>query len=309
MSVNAANPFPPDALEANRRGQLTDPQLRGLRSLSRYRRKSQLKAAGFLVVMALVIGVFGAPASSAVLRALIMFICLAVAAFLVVRSIGGGDALSRDLRHVQVQTMEGAIGKSRLSPSGESVTTYFLDVGDSQFTVSLMAFDAAPDAGYVRLYFLPQSRKVVNLERLPDRPVEQGTTAQGIVRSLGAAVRSHDRREVNEVRATMAGIGNAMKAALAQPIAPPQEARDTRPLGKAIVGTWSNGLVTATFSADGNATTNILGRERAGRWSVDADGRLHADVTGQQQVMDAWVAGDQLTISAQGTGLTFTRQA
>lgn len=310
MSVNALNPFPPDALDANRRGELTDEQLRGFRGLSQYRRKSELSTAGFLVAGALLIGLFAAPSFSVVLRVLITFSCLAIAAFLVVRSISGGDALTRDLRRVRVHSIEGAIGKIRMSASGaRSVTTYFLDVGDTRFKVAPMTFDAAPNAGYVRLYFLPHSRKVVNLERLPDHPVEPGTTVQDIVQSLGAGFRSHDRRELNEARATVAGLGSAMKAAFAQPITPPLDPPDPRPLGEAIVGTWSNGFVTAAFSADGSVTTSVLGREKAGRWSVDANGRLCADVTGQQQAVEASVAGDQLTISVEGKVLTFTRKA
>ena len=172
-----------------------------------------------------------------------------------------------------------------------------------------LTYDAAPDAGYVRVYFLPLSRKVVNLERLPDRPVEPGATVRDIVHSLGAAVLSADRRERNEARATLAGIGTAMKAAMAQPTAPPTQAPDPRPLAEAIVGTWSNGFVTAAFSADGCVTMGVLGREKAGRWSVDADGRLHADVTGQQQALQARVTGEQLTIAAEGEVFTLTRTA
>jgi hypothetical protein len=113
---------------------------------------------------------------------------------------------------------------------------------------------------------------------------------------------------LNEARAGMAGLGNAMKAAFAQPLTPPAETQDPRPLGEAILGTWSNGFVTAKFCADGTVTTSGLGRERAGRWSIDVNGHLCSDVTGQQQAAQAWVAGGQLIISAQGKGLTLTRE-
>jgi hypothetical protein len=310
MSSNALNPFPPDALDANRRGELTDAQLRAFRGLSRIRRKGALDIAGTLAVIGLLIVFFASPTYSAVLRVLIPIGCLAIAAFLVVRSIGGGDALTRDLRQGQVQSIEGAIGKRRISSLGDGdFPTYFLEVGDSRFQVMSLTFEAAPDAGYVRLYFLPHSRKVVNLERLPDYPVALPQSTQDLVRSFAAVVGSHDRREINEARAAMAGIGGAMKAAFAQPLAPAPEARDPRPLGEAILGTWSNGMVTAKFSADGRVSTSILGRENVGRWSVDADGRLRADVTGQPQSAQAWVSGNQLIISAEGKGLTLTREA
>src|SRR5271166_3763537 len=119
MSDNALNPFPPEALEANRRGELTDTQLRAFRGLSGYRRKSALRAAGFLAMGALLIGFFAAPTFSAASRVLITFGGLAIAAFLVVRSINGGDALTRDLRRVRVESVEGAIGKNRISSMGE----------------------------------------------------------------------------------------------------------------------------------------------------------------------------------------------
>jgi hypothetical protein len=43
------------------------------------------------------------------------------------------------------------------------------------------------------------------------------------------------------------------------------------------------------------------------RWSVDASGRLQAEGFGQAGTADAWLAGDQLTVSMDGRGLTFTR--
>ena len=308
MSTNALGPFRPEALEANRRGELTDVQLRSFGSLSRRRRKSARGTAGLLAAGGLLIAFFASPTFSPVLRALIPLVCLAVAAFLILRAVSGADALARDLKEGRVQFVEGAIGKSSQSVD-EGNDIYSLDVGDSRFNVMPMTYDAAPDAGYVRLYFLPTSRIVVNLERLPDPPVEIGTAARDLVQSLGAAARFHDRRMLNEARASMAGLGNAMKAAFAQPPAPPADTRDPRPLASAILGTWSNGFVTAKFSADGTVTTSGLGRERAGRWSIDANGHLCSDVTGQQQAAEAWVAGGQLIISVQDKGLTLTRKA
>ncbi len=308
MCTNAGSPFPPDALEANRRGKLSDAQCQRIRGLSRRRRKGALSIAGFLAAGALLIDLNAAPALSVPKRILITLFGLGIAAFLVVRAISGADALTRDLRRRRVQFIEGAIGKASQS-IGEGDTTYFLDVGDARFTVMPMTYDAAPDAGYVRLYFLPDSRVVVNLERLPDSSMGPGATPQDILQSLVSAVGFRDRRMLNEARAAMAGMGDALKSSFAQPVAPPPGARDPRPLSETILGTWSNGFVTARFLADGRVTSSVLGREKAGRWSIDADGRLCADVTGQEQAVEAWVAGDRLTISAEGKGLTLTRQA
>ena len=101
----------PDALDANRRGELSDVQRRNFGAQSRDRRKSELSSAGFFVAGAVLFGFFASPTSSVILRVLLTIGCVAIAVFLVVRSITGGDALTRDLRRVQVQSVEGAIGR------------------------------------------------------------------------------------------------------------------------------------------------------------------------------------------------------
>ncbi|HUO80304.1 MAG TPA: hypothetical protein VMU00_09180 [Steroidobacteraceae bacterium] len=306
MCAAAADPFPTDALEANRRGELSAAQRQGFGNLARARRKSSIGTAGFLLAGALLIGLFASPSAPMLWRVLIAGTCLAIAAFLVLRAVTGSDPLSRDLRDVHVAVVEGAIGKRRVA-NGRT-TSYFLEVGERRFGVGSLTFGAAPEAGYVRLYYLPHSRKLVNLERLPDRPVAPGTTVQDVVHSLGAALLTPGRRERNEARAALAGIGHAFQAAL-QPGALPAPGHELRPLGDALVGTWSNAFATATFAADGRLTTRILGRERSGHWSVDADGHLHADLTGQPQAVEARVAGEQLTVALDGELVTFTRQA
>jgi hypothetical protein len=316
MPLTTLNALRPDALDANRRGELSEVQRRNFGALSRNRRKSQLSSAALLVAGALLIGLYAAPTFSVVWRVLITVGCLAIAAFLLVRSVTGGDALTRDLRRARVQWVEGAVGKRRQSDGGsDGVDTYSIDVGDTSFTVAPDTYNAAPDAGFVRVYFLPRSRKVVNLEHLSNPPLANASlpnevTTQGIFKLMGTAVLSSNRRESNEARAKMESIGEALKASFAQPPAePPSRERDPRPLGEAILGAWSNGMIKVTFTADGRVMTHMLGAVKNGHWSVDRSGRLHADITGREQTADAWVAGNQLTISAQGTGLTLTRES
>lgn len=252
-------------------------------------------------------GVFAAPTAPATARLLITFICLGVAAFLLVRAITGSDSLTRDLRRRQVHSVEGGIRKS--GPIGGRISTYFLEVGDRTFKVSRATFAAAPDAGFVRLYFLPRSRKIVNLERLPHPTSLNGATVRGLAESLVSAMRSHDRREANEARAELASVRDAVTAAFAASSAPPvAHERDPRPLGEAIVGTWKNGLMKVTFSADGKVTTDMYGAQKNGHWSIDGAGRLRADITGREGTADASVAGDQLRIAVEGSGMTFTRE-
>jgi hypothetical protein len=308
--MTAPSVFPLEALDANRRGELTDQQRRGLGALSRYRRRNGITVAAFLLAGAALIGLFASPSFPMVWRTVIVLGCCALALFRIVLSVTGTDSLTRDLRDVHVQSVEGAIGKRRASSAGgRNVALHFLDVGDAHFKVGLTGYREAPDAGYVKLYFLPRSRKVVNLERLSDDRAGRDVTRQDVIQSVSAVAHAHGRRASNEARADLAAVGDAMRAVVGPAAAEPHGVRDPRPLAEAILGRWTNGFMTVTFSADGAVTATVLGRAQRGRWSVDAAGRLHADVTGQTQAADAWVADDTLSIAADGNGLTFTRAA
>lgn len=313
MPLTATDVFPPDALGANRRGELTDAQRQGFGNLARYRRKSQLQFAGIALVLAVLIGGFASSSAPIVSRGLVTLVCLGIAGVLVVRSVTGADSLTRDLRDTRVEAAEGAVGKHRRI-AGRYSAIYSLDVGDQRFVVSRATHQFAPAAGFVRIYYLPRSRKIVNLEQLPNPAFEHATPQDiirgvkdgNILRTFGAAM-SFDARKANEARANLAAMSNVMGAAFSpQPVQP--GAHDARPLGEAIVGTWSNGLMTVAFTRDGHVMAEMMGRKHEGHWSVDGSGRLHADIMGQSQAADAWIADDRLTISGDGRGLTFTRQ-
>lgn len=161
----------------------------------------------------------------------------------------------------------------------------------------------------MRIFFLPISRHMVNLERLPDRPLPAGTTPQDVLQTVRAAMGSHDRAKIDEARAEMAALGNAMKPEISHDAAPPPaEQRDPRPLADALLGTWSSGMITVAFTNDGTFTMTMLGgHQRSGHWSVNREGKLVADLGGRDQAADAWIAEDQLTVSAEGTALTLKR--
>ena len=311
MPIYPVDPFPADALEANRSGHLTTWQRDRLRPLARYARQSAFVVAVVLAVASGMMVYDRQLSLPAVLRLPLAGVCLVLATFFLLRAIVGGDALTRDLRHMKVQTAEGPIGKHRGGSTGRSGRrSYLFDVGDGTFRVaSRKSYDAAPDAGIVRVYFLPRSRRVVNLERLPDVAFAPGTTAKDMVASLGAAVRSHDRREINEIRAKMAPMADALATAReASTTPPPLGDRDPRPLEQAIVGTWRSPILTVTFNADGSVSATMFGgTQRRGRWSVNRAGRLVSDVTGHEGAAEAWVVGDTLTIAAEGQALEFTR--
>ena len=60
------------------------------------------------------------------------------------------------------------------SPARTAFTRYYLNIAGRQLRTYLSAYDAAPDAGYVRAYYLPRTRRLVNLERLPNPPLPAG---------------------------------------------------------------------------------------------------------------------------------------
>jgi hypothetical protein len=311
MATTGTDPFLQDALEANRAGELTNRQRDRLRPIARSARQSMLIAAVVFAVAAAMMLFDRDFSLPEVFRVALAGASVVLAVFFLLRAAVGADALTRDLRHRRVQSTDGAIGKRSSSPSGRgSRRLYWLDVGDGSYRVSYAGYQAAPDAGMVRVYFLPRSRRVVNLERLPDAPLAPGLTPQEVLLSLGTAMLTGRRRDVNEIRAQMAPVVDAVRPARDATVTPPPpSARDSRPLAQAIVGTWTNPFMTVAFERNGTVTATLFGgMERHGQWSVDGAGRLIAEVTGQGEAADAWVVGDELTIAADGGALRFSRR-
>jgi hypothetical protein len=298
-----ASPLSADALDANRRGELSADQRRGFDNLAASQRRSALSAAAMLFAGALLVALFGSPDAFAS-RMIASSIAATIAAVVFLRAVTGADALTRDVKSGQVLSTEGAIGRHSISGR---ISTRFLDVGDSRFKVGRSTYAAAQEAGFARVYYLPHSRKVVNIERLPDAPLPSSLTPRDIVEKVGAGLFGPTRRARNEARAEVAAVGNALNASLTTGEAPmpPSEAAS---LAEAIVGTWGNQLITATFSADGHVSLRMFGTSREGRWSVDAEGRLATDVLGHEGAADARIVGDTLTVAVDGQGMTFSRR-
>jgi hypothetical protein len=314
MTVSAPDvgPFPQSALAANASGQLTDDQRRVWRSNSRGYRKSELTFVVILVIIGALVAFAPGPAKYATIKPIIGIVCVVIAALLLVRALTGGDAITEDVRAGRVESVEGAITKfTRTSEShGSSASSYFFDVNSKRLEASRAGYLAAPEAGYVRVYYLPKSRRVINLEHLPDpvMPALTPATAQSVVQDL-LTHHGHDENSLAETRANMAAMATQFKAQLQQnAVQPPPDQRDARPLAEAIVGTWSSAFMTVTFAADGTATSTAPnGRQTSGRWSVDAQGQLHAGLAGKDNVGQAWISGTTLTISEDGMGITFER--
>jgi hypothetical protein len=254
-------PFPIDALDANRRGELTQTQRDEFARPLRLRNQRAKLLAAVLIAAAVLVGFLPPSAMSPIWRIAIVGAALGVAGSLILKIVTGADrALGHDLRHGRVESVAGPLSKEQESAMDvDSTSVYFLKVGDLRFMVTPIANEAAPPAGQVRLYYLPESRNVVNLEQLVD-----GGMPAGIV---------------------------------------------PRPLQEAIVGSWRNNFAQATFTADGRVTATVMGRRSAGQWSVDTQGRLHAEIAGRAEVAEASISGNELRISLTGRVVTLAREA
>ena len=302
----ALDPLHAQALETNRRGALTDQQRDGFRAFARSNHRSALGTAAYLIAGAAIVYFFASPRSSLALRAGIIAGCVVLAAIIAVRATIGADALTRDLREGRVESTEGAIGRRRQG-NGRARATYYLEVGKRQFRVSRGTYDSAPETGYVRVFYLPRSRKIVNIEHLPDPAVPANLNARTMFTSMKEAMLSGDQVRRNEARAELGAIGHAFEAMVDSTPAASTPTPDPRPLAEAIVGTWSSPVVTVTFTADGGVTVRVFGTERRGRWSVDGHGRLQSDIMGQMGTADARVHGNQLTVALDDRTVTLTR--
>jgi hypothetical protein len=314
MIASTGEPFPAADLETNRGGRLTDAQRTKYRGLARAGRKDEFIAAVFCGAMAVLLLAPVGPSPNLWARPLAGagFI---VVAFLLFRTATKGDSLTQDMRNGRVEMVEGAIGKHHMEREGSHTrwTDYYLDVAGQTFEVDSTAYLAAPDVGYVRLYVLPRSHAILNLERMPDRPLPAGATTSPTetIAAAIASVRSHDPVQAAEARAELDAIKNAMEAERSRAgTPPPADQRDPRPLAEAILGTWQTGPMSLSFLPDGTMVATMpRGRQERRRWSIGADGRLNASGSGRDTSTDAWVAGDALTISENGQGMVYRRAA
>jgi hypothetical protein len=296
-------------MDENRSGHLTDDQARRFQLMVSGRRKSTRG-------LALPVGAIGAllltlsgPTATAVKRHLVGWGFVAAAAFVLVAP--AFDPLAADVRDGRVETVEGAIGKRRVqSPAKTGLTRYYLNIAGRRLQTYLSAYDAAPEAGYVRAYYLPRTRKLVNLERLPNPPLPSGPDeARDMFGRIARALVSRDPVASAEARASAAGLIDAGRSIIEQPDSPIGPAAGGL-VRRSLVGRWTHPLFTITLAEDGMATvTTITGASQAGHWSVDSQGRLLSDVTGTMEPTDAALDGDRLTIQLEGRRLTFTRAA
>lgn len=307
--TSASGPFVSAALPANRSGRLTDEQARGWQQVARANRKSVRGAAWVPAAIGLLLLFANGPAAKQTQGVAFGLAALAIACVMLIAP--GQYALRADVRESRVDVVEGAIGKHVERSYGRSMVParHFIDIAGRALRTPRDWYKAAPDAGIVRAYYLPRTRRLVNLEVLPDRPLPSGPDVpQQIIRQTAAALFSGDAAARAEASATAAAFMHAVTGPEPDASAPGANARVT---ADALYGTWTNPMMTVTFARDGVATLApvIGGRTYSGRWSVDAAGRLLIDAGGESQPADASLVDGRLTISLDGRRVMFTRAA
>jgi hypothetical protein len=304
MQQSFAPPLAADALADNRAGRLTKAQRDVYRRMSHGWRKTEFQFAGIFALIGVLIWFADGSAGYATIKPLLGIGFLILAGVLLVVGLTGSDPITRDVREGRVLQVEGAIRKYTESSTsrGSSTTYHYAEVANVRTETGSTTYDALPGAGIVRLFYLPHSRRLVNFEQLADRALPEGAlTDPRVALEAGASALFGDA----DARAELAAIGRQLTASGAPP--PPSE-RDQRPLAAAIVGTWKNPLITATFDAGGSVSLSLPGRQqRSGRWSVDPSGRLVVDVMGTDEAAEAWIANDRLSVKIGGEGVTLVR--
>lgn len=338
--------FPAAALKANRAGRLTAQQRQGWATRSAMRRKSLLSGAVLAIAMGTIVAVAAKKSLPAYEHYGVAALAYLIAVGLIVFAATGSDNITKDVRGGKVAEVEGAITKRRVNPNtGNSgtenaPTLYYIDVEGVRLQTGRDRYEAAPDAGIVRVYYLPRSKRVVNLEILADRPIPEGRTPIDSLKDYGRAMLGRQEVAKADAAAELAAYGHRFEAAAHEPDAPPAEGEeDPRPLAQAIVGSWTGPLASVTFGADGTLTiAGMMGLpiSQTGRWAIDGEGHLTADALammgpggipvpdGKQERKhghhdqpeasesapgaEAWIKGDQLTIHYGEYTLTFQRQ-
>jgi hypothetical protein len=283
-----ADPFSAEALAENRSGHLAGDQARRFQRMVGGRRQSTRGLAVPVGAIGALLLLLSGPAATAAQRHLAGWGFVAAAAMILAAP--AFDPLAADVREGRVETVQGAVGKRRRQSMARTASTrYYLIVAGRQLQTYLPAYDAAPDAGHVRAYYLPRTRRLVNLERLPNPLVPSGP---GEVRDMfGRMARAFVTRDpvaAAEARAHAAGLIDAAQESIVEPPDAPSGRVAGGLVRKALVGRWTHPLATVTLAEGGTATvTTIAGTTQAGHWSVDGQGRLLTDVTGKMAPTDA----------------------
>ncbi len=253
LRICLVSPFPPEALQYNRRGELTVTQREGFARTLRLRNRQATIVAAVLFAAAVLVGFLAPSTFALVWRIAIVGVALGIAVSLILRIITGGDrALSQDLRHGRLESVTGPITKEQESAMDvDSTSVYFLKVGGERFVVTPLANQAAPGTGQVRLYYLPQSRKVVNLERLANGESPAGLAQRPLQEAIVGSWRN------NFANATFTSDGRVTASVM----------------GRRSAGEWS-------VDTEGRLHAEIAGRAEVAEASVSGN-ELRITLTGR----------------------------
>jgi hypothetical protein len=297
----------PDALVDNRAGRLTGAQRKSLGAMSRGWRKAEVQFAGLFAVIGLLVLFADGRARDPVIKPLVGLAFLILAVTLLVIAVVGADPVTRDARAGRVASAEGAIRKWTETTDGRSssMTSRYAEVDNVRVEMSQLSYEDIPDAGIVRIFYLPNSHRLVNFEQLADRPLPDGAMTDrhfALKAAAGGIFGSAD------ARAEMAAMEHVMQAQVKTSLTPPASG-ETKPLGDALPGTWTNSMMSVTFGGDGSVSAILPGgMKRSGHWSVDSSGHLVTDLMGRQGSLEAWITGEELTVELGGQGVTLNRK-
>ncbi len=303
-------PFSQSALATNQSGRLTDEQARRWAAIAKGRRQSVRGAALPFAAIGALLLFANFPSANVAARKNGGLVFFGIAAVLVVAA--NLEPVNADVREGRVESVEGAISKSsRSAYRAPGSRLYLLHVGGRRLeALSRLSYDAAPDAGFVRVYYFPRSRRVVNLEQLPDPSLPTGSdAAQHVIQDFERALLSRDRATIAEATARVAAMKHVIEGPAPRASAAGTDRSSSRMRAEDLYGTWTNPVLTVTFMKNGIATVTmgIGGTRHEGHWSVDTNGRLLTDTSGTLEPLDATLTGKQLTIVIQGQRMAFTR--
>jgi hypothetical protein len=303
------SPFSQSALPTNQSGRLTDEQARRWAAIARGRRQSVRGVALPFAAIGALLLFANFPSANVTARTNGGIVFFGIAAILLVAA--NLEPVNADVREGRVESVEGAISKSYRYFKSPRSPIYLLHVGGRRLqALSRLSYDAAPDAGFVRVYYFPRSQRVVNLEPLADPPIPSGSgAAQEVVQDFARAVLTRDRTTIAEASARVAALKHVIEGPPPPASAEGSDRSSTRLRTDDLYGTWTNPVLTVTFMKNGMATITMAfgGTRRDGHWSVDANGRLLTDASGSLEPLEATLNGNQLTIVIEGQRMAFTR--
>jgi hypothetical protein len=297
----AQDPFPRSALDDNRAGRLTAEQIRGLHIDARESKRSGVLAGFTLLAVGLFIlwGTIAGRVPGSRLQSLAVGGAIAVVGGLLLGSRGmtrGPRAAETASESTVLDVVEGPFRRERsdrqfaqdLAGSTRSLHTgaqynYFLHVGDRRLSVGQPAYDAAPEDGIVRVYLLPRSDRIVNLERIADAPATpfEARAAAMLRERFGAALEDERPSRANASATT------------------------PTTLRAALLGLWQaqDLPLRLEFHADGTVVGGEAGAAGRKRWDVLDVGRIRIDGEDRRVEVD----GDELSLATRGPTLRFRR--